>query len=122
MIDVKFFPAEQITNNNIGNGYIRSGLFSVRFSAWLNPKFSQGFSIKLPTRKVGAEYKDEVTTVNREASDAMYAAVLPHVQPFLGNNTVTRAQPRAQASGQGAKSITKQTSPAGTGAPGPSPW
>lgn len=83
-LEVKFFPAQQVNNGHLGGGYIRSGVCSVRFTAWVNPKFSLGFSLRLPSRQVNGEYKDEVSFLNREASDAVYNAIASQVTPLLG--------------------------------------
>ena len=118
-LDVKFFPAQEVKNGHLGNGFIRSGVCSVRFSAWVNPKFSQGFSLRLPTRKVGNEYKDEVTFINREAQDAVYGIIAPQVAPLLGQGAPAQAA-NTGFQQQAPNEITQMQQPApGTGAPNP---
>jgi hypothetical protein len=124
--DIKFFPAETVKNNHLGGGYIRSGVFSVRFSVWLNDKFSQGFSIQLPYSKTPqGEIRKDVDFGNREMSDAIYNAVAPQVSGLVGGGTGGgNAAPKAQANTFASKpaAIVRQEAPAaGTGSP-KAPW
>lgn len=125
--DIKFFANEAVKNNHLGGGYIRSGVFSVRFSAWQNDKFSQGFSIQLPYSKTPqGEIRKDVDFGNREMSDAIYNAVAPHVSGLIGGNGGGggNAAPKPQANSFSSQpaSISRQEAPAaGTGAP-KAPW
>lgn len=126
--EVKVYLAEEIKNNNMGNGSLRVGGLIARFSIWKNPKFNKGFSISFPYRKDGAgKIINEVYFLDKDLETEVYNIVESQVSGLLNGNgsvpSVNYEQSRtAPIAPPTLNTIQRQDVNASLGAPKDIPW
>lgn len=114
---IQFFPANAGSGDYLGGGYIRSGVLSAKFGVFKNDKFSQGFAISLPRKQVQGKWIDEVSFLNKEESDAVYAEVQKHISGSLKGNSQSAPQRSASAPKDKATSVSRNQPQKGAGVP-----
>lgn len=77
-ISVQYFPPKAGSrDSDLGGGYVTSGILKTRFSVIRTDKNPNGFFVSLPRNKdANGEYKDIVSTVNKEAADLLTRLVI----------------------------------------------
>lgn len=121
-IIVQYFPPNSGSReNDLGGGYVTSGIFKTRFKVIRTDKNPNGFFVSLPSAKnANGEYKDIVSTINKEASDMLSRAVSEAMNRNPSNARTTNKSP---AGGSPAKRNLAPKTPVASGIPGDdAPW
>ncbi|WP_288981869.1 septation protein SpoVG family protein [uncultured Flavobacterium sp.] len=86
-VSIQYFPPKAGSRDtDLGGGYVTSGILKTRFSVIKTDKNPNGFFVSLPRNKdANGEYKDIVSTVNKEAADLLTRLVMDAMN---GNNNV----------------------------------
>lgn len=121
-ISVQYFPPKEGSrDNDLGGGYVTSGILKTRFSVIKTDKNEHGFFVSLPRVKdANGEWKDIVSTVNKEGSDLLIRLVKDKMNP----GTEQQAPATRPATPQTPSNATRRVPPKtpGTGTPGSAPW
>lgn len=114
---IQYFPQKEGGSDKyLGGGFIRSDIFSVRFSVFKNSKNASGYNISLPSSKnAQGEWSNDVSFVTKEVSDLIYKEMNKHVNGQTSNSSsASAAAPRKE---KAASLIDRNKIPAGSGVP-----
>lgn len=111
---IQYFPPKQGSSEKyMGGGYIRSDIFSVRFSLFKNSNTASGFNISLPSSKdAEGNWSNDVSFVNKEISDMIYKEMNKHI-----NGNATQSAAPKSTKEKSPSIVERNKIPAGSGVP-----